>query len=95
MSILGGDESQRRVEEEKLRERILRKRYLRLFLTPDARERLSNIKMVRPEIAEQVENYVLQLGLSGKLSRPLTDEQLKELLSKFASKQREIRFKFL
>ena len=89
----GGEEDSR--SEEKLRQQILKEQYLRLFLTPDARERLTNVKMVRPEIAEQVENYILQLGLSGKIMRPISDEELKELLSKFTPRRREIRFKFM
>ena len=85
----------RKEEEEKAKERVLREQYLRLFLTSTARERLANVRMVRPDVAEQVENYILQLGLSGKLKSPVTDDELKDILSKFTPKQREIRFRFL
>lgn len=86
---------EKKSEEEKAKERVLREQYLRVFLTSEARERLANIRIVRPDVAEQVENYVLQLGLSGKLRSPLTDDQLKSIISKFTPRQREIRFRFL
>lgn len=86
---------EKKSEEEKARERVLREQYLRVFLTSEARERLANIRIVRPDVAEQVENYVLQLGLSGKLRSPLTDDQLKSIISKFTPRQRETRFRFL
>jgi programmed cell death protein 5 len=85
----------RREEEEKAKEKVLKEQYLRIFLTSTARERLANVRMVRPDLAEQVENYILQLGLSGKLKSPVTDEELKTILSRFTPKQREIRFRFL
>jgi len=88
-------EGEREKKEERLREQAIKEQYLRLFLTPDARERLTNVKMVRPEVAEQVENYIIQLGLSGKLPRPINDDELKELLYKFTPRRREIRFKFM
>ncbi len=81
--------------EERAKERALREQYLRLFLTSDARERLANVRMVRPEVADQVENYILQLGLSGKIRRPIDDEELREILAKLTPQQREIRFRFI
>lgn len=82
-------------ERKRAEERALREQYLRVFLTPEARERLANVRMVRPEVAEQVENYVIQLGLAGKIRRPLDDEELKEILARATPRQREIRFKFI
>jgi programmed cell death protein 5 len=82
-------------EEERAKERALREQYLRIFLTSEARERLANVRMVRPEVAEQVESYVLQLGLAGKIRRPIDDDELREILERFTPKQREIRFKFI
>ncbi|BBE42971.1 DNA-binding protein MTH1615 [Conexivisphaera calida] len=82
-------------DEDRAKERALREQYLRLFLTSDARERLANVRMVRPEIADQVENYILQLGLAGKIRRPIDDDELREILSKLTPQQREIRFKFI
>ncbi|MFP3282560.1 MAG: DNA-binding protein [Nitrososphaeria archaeon] len=82
-------------EEARAKERALREQYLRVFLTSDARERLANVRMVRPDIAEQVENYILQLGLAGKIRNPVDDDDLREILAKLTPRQREIKFKFI
>jgi len=66
---------------------------LRRILTPDARQRLTNLKMVRPEFAEQLELQLIQLAQQGRLNIPLNDEQLKELLAKLQSGRREIKIR--
>ncbi len=53
---------------------------LRQILEPAARSRLNNVKMVRPELANAVENYLIGAGAQGKLPSPITDEQLKQIL---------------
>lgn len=65
---------------------------LRRILTPEARQRLTNIKMVRPEYAEQLELQLIQVAQSGRLKLPITDEMLKNLLAQLQAQQhREIR----
>jgi len=66
---------------------------LRQILTPEARQRLTNIKMVRPEFAEQLELQLMQLAQSGKVSLPISDQQLKEALARMHSQRREIRIR--
>jgi programmed cell death protein 5 len=39
-----------------------------------------NIRMVKPELALAVENYLITAASGGKLNRALTDEELKQLL---------------
>ncbi|WXG42704.1 MAG: DNA-binding protein [Promethearchaeati archaeon SRVP18_Atabeyarchaeia-1] len=67
---------------------------LRQILTEEARSRLMNIKMVKPEFAEQLEMQLIQLAQSGKISAPLTDQQMKEILAKLQSKKRESKISF-
>ena len=67
---------------------------LRKILTPEARARLSNIKMVKPEFAEQIEMQLIQLASSGRLRGQVTDEQLKELLVQLQGKERERKVTF-
>jgi programmed cell death protein 5 len=67
---------------------------LRQILTEEARSRLMNIKMVKPEFAEQLEMQLIQLAQSGKISAPLTDQQMKEILAKLQSKKREPKISF-
>jgi programmed cell death protein 5 len=66
---------------------------LRKILTPDARQRLTNLKMVRPEFTEQLELQLIQLAQQGKLPIPLTDAQLKEILIQLQSQRREPRIR--
>jgi programmed cell death protein 5 len=62
---------------------------LRSMLTPEARQRLSNLKMVKPEFTEQLELQLIQLAQQGKIPIPLADEQLKKILVQLQSRKRE------
>ncbi len=75
-------------EEIKRREEALKEELLRKILTAEARQRLANVKLVRPELAEQVENYLIALYQSGRIPRPLTDEEIKEILARLTGSQR-------
>jgi programmed cell death protein 5 len=67
---------------------------LRQILTPEARQRLTNIKMVRPQVAEQIEAQLIQLAGSGRLRSRVTDEQLKALLKQIQGRERERKVDF-
>jgi programmed cell death protein 5 len=71
-----------------LEEEARRQEILRLILTPEARERLANIKLVRPEIAKAVEDRLIALALQGRITRPLTDEELRDILAEIYEKTR-------
>ena len=43
---------------------------LKQILSSEARLRLNNVKMVKPELANMVENYLLGLASQGRVSRP-------------------------
>jgi len=66
---------------------------LRRILTPEARRRLTNLKMVRPEFAEQLELQLIQLAQQGKINIPVTDEQLKEILVRIQSGRRNFKIR--
>ena len=53
---------------------------LKQILSGEARLRLNNVKMVKPELANLVENYQLGLAAQGKAQGQITDEQLKQIL---------------
>ena len=67
---------------------------LRQILTPEARARLTNIRMVKPQFAEQIEMQLIQLASSGRLKDRVTDEQLKSLLAQIQGKERERKVTF-
>ena len=58
------EEQQREFEEKK-------KMILRSILTPKAKERLGNIKVARPEMAEAIENQLIALAQSGNLKNKI------------------------
>ena len=59
------------------------------ILAPEARQRLNNLKMVKPEFAEQIEMQLIQMAQTGKLPIPLSDAQLKQILIQLQSRKRE------
>jgi len=62
---------------------------LNKILSPEARQRLNNLKMVKPEFAGQIELQLIQMAQTGKLPIPLSDAQLKEILIQLQSRKRE------
>jgi programmed cell death protein 5 len=61
--------------------RAMRDNVMRIALTSEARQRLTNVRMVKPEVARAIEEYIIQLVSSGRLKRTIDDEQLKEMLT--------------
>lgn len=66
---------------------------LRRILTTDARQRLTNLKMVKKEFAEQLEIQLIQLAQQGKMNLPISDKQLKEILIRLQSRRRDIKIR--
>jgi programmed cell death protein 5 len=63
---------------------------LKQILSPEARQRLTNLKMIKPEFTEQLELQLIQLAQTGKIQLPLSDAQLKQILIQLQSRKREI-----
>ncbi|MCD6470078.1 DNA-binding protein [Candidatus Bathyarchaeota archaeon] len=79
-------EAKRRMEMEK-------QALLRRILTPEARQRLANLKMIKPEFTSQIETWLIQIAQQGRISIPIDDEQLKEILRRLHRSRREIRIR--
>ncbi len=62
---------------------------LKQILSPEARQRLTNLKMVKPEYTDQLEMQLIQLAQMGKMPIPLSDAQLKQILIQLQSRKRE------
>ncbi len=75
-------EYQRRLQEEERRRQLelQKEALLRRILTPEARARLSNLKLVRPDLTRIIEEQLIALAQTGRIRVPVTDRELKQLL---------------
>ena len=64
---------------------------LKQILTSDARSRLNNIKMVKPELSNLVEQYLIGMATQGKIRGQLTDDQLKQILLSIQQPKRDFK----
>lgn len=80
-------------EEAKSREAeaAMRQRVLQAVLDSQARQRLMNIRLVKPDLAAGVENYLINAVSSGRINRPLTDEELKQLLIRIQQPKKDFK----
>jgi DNA-binding protein len=60
------------------------------ILTPEARGRLANLRLTKPELVEQIELQLIQLAQMGRVKSKITDDQLKHLLQNLVGQKREI-----
>lgn len=78
------DAQRARAEAEATKQAVMRQ-----LLTPEARQRLANIKMVRPEFGAQLESELIELASTRKIALPIGDETLKKLLTKIEGQQKK------
>jgi len=64
-------------------------------LTPEARERLSNLRLVKPELASTLEEQLILLAQNKRVPVPITDEFLKRILAElYEQTRRETKITF-
>ncbi|XP_063294497.1 programmed cell death protein 5 [Pelobates fuscus] len=69
-------------QEAKQREDDMRNNILAQVLSQEARARLNNLALVKPEKAKAVENYLIQMARYGQLGGKLSEQGLIEILEK-------------
>ncbi len=67
-----------------------KKQAMMQILTPEARGRLANLRLTKPELVEQIELQLIQLAQMGRVKSKITDDQLKHLLTNLVGQKREI-----
>ena len=68
-----------------------KKQILGQIMTSEARQRLANLKLTKPDLVNQIEIQLIQSAQTGSLRGKITDEQLKVLLQQIAGQKREIK----
>ena len=68
-----------------------KKQILGQIMTPEARQRLANLKLTKPELVNTIELQLIQSAQAGSLRGKVTDDQLKVLLRQIAGQKREIK----
>ncbi len=70
--------------------RAQRQAILRQILAPEARERLGRITLAYPQLAQDIENRLIALAQSGKISSVIDDATLRQILRAIVPKKRDI-----
>ena len=79
------EQAQSQAQQQQMEEML--KTVMSQILDRKAQERLSNLKLVKPELAMQLGMYLAQLFQSGQLRERITDEQLVTILRKLTEKR--------
>jgi len=64
---------------------------LKQILSSDARLRLNNVRLVKPDLANLVENYLINMASQGKFNSQISDEQLKQILMSMQQPKRDFK----
>jgi programmed cell death protein 5 len=63
-----------------------KKQILRRIISPEGRERLARVKLVKPELVAQIEDYIVNLYMNGRIKKALSEEEIIKLLEMLSSK---------
>lgn len=83
--------SDEEIRKQRAEAEAIKQKALAMLLDPEARQRLTNIKMVKPDLASAVENYLINAATTGRLNRALTDNELKQILLSIQQPKREFK----
>jgi DNA-binding TFAR19-related protein (PDSD5 family) len=86
---LGPEELQQLKQIEELKRQLISK-----MLSKEAYERLGRVRSVNPELAGQVELYLIQIYQTGKINEKVSDRKMKDILGLLTQqKKRDFRIK--
>ena len=92
MSYPNQDDDNKASQEKDSQLKAQKEMMLKQVLSSDARLRLNNVRMVKPDLADLVENYILNLSVQGKINGQISDEQLKQILLSVQQPKRDFKF---
>ena len=82
-------------EKAKQEAKVMKENVLKMLLTSEARQRLNNLKMVKPDVASMVENQLIQSATSGQIKHTITDDELKNILNSFKTEKRDFKMRWV
>lgn len=87
-----GMDYQQMQQEEQMRQQYeeQKKQALRQILTPEARQRLANLRLTKPEHVNALELQLIQLAEARQIQIPVSDATLKQILRQMTGQKREI-----
>ena len=91
MSYPNSDNENNLSQEKNAEQNAQKEIILRQIISSEARNRLNNVRMVKPDLANLVENYLLNLAAQGKITGQISDEQLKQILSSAQQPKRDFK----
>ena len=91
MSYPNSDNENNLSQEKNAEQNAQKEIILRQIMSSEARNRLNNVRMVKPDLANLVENYLLNLAAQGKITGQISDEQLKQILSSVQQPKRDFK----
>jgi programmed cell death protein 5 len=66
----------------------MKKVILKKILSKEAAERLARVKLVKPELANEIELYLVQLYQAGKINEEISEEQIKLILERLSQRKK-------
>ncbi|PTD94043.1 DNA-binding protein [archaeon SCG-AAA382B04] len=85
--------SQEELEQRKQQQEAQKKKLLKKIMTSEARQRLSNLRMAKPEFVESIEQQLILLAQKGSIQGKIDDDQFKKILKKAQSDSKDINIK--
>jgi programmed cell death protein 5 len=79
-------------QEEQMRQQYeeQKKNALRQILSPEARQRLANLRLTKAELVNAIEMQLIQMAQAGRIQIPVSDATLKQILRETTNTKREI-----
>ncbi|KAL6070985.1 Programmed cell death protein 5 [Balamuthia mandrillaris] len=88
----GASAAQQQQQQQEMEER--RRMILTQILTPEARERLSRIALVKPDKARQVEDSLIRAAQTGQLGGKVDEPSLISMLGQISKAKKETKITF-
>jgi programmed cell death protein 5 len=89
------DEERQKDEQQRAQYEAMKQNILRSILSEGATQRLANIKLVKPQLAEAIENHLVQLTQSRRIPPGgISEEKFLQMLRQLTDSKRDSKIEF-